>query len=284
MDGTPDPAYGPLRGVRVIDVATERAELSGRVLADLGAEVIKVEPPGGAAARSFPPWDSPGVGAASDSLYWAAVALGKQSVVIDFEQEQGREQLLRLAASADVFIESEDPGVMARRGLGYEALSGVNPGLVYVSVTPYGQTGPHAGRPATELTVEAAGGLLGLQGDGDRPPVPVGYPQAAFHAGLQAAADAIIALNERLRSGMGQHLDVSMQAAMVWTLMNATGYPPNTGGDPPTTGEARAGPPLELAPGVAFPHVWPCKDGYVQMTVSLGSLGARTIANLILLM
>ncbi len=156
-----------------------------------------------------------------------------------------------------------------------------NPGLIYVSVTPYGQSGPAALRPATEMTVEASGGLLGLQGDGDRPPVPVGYPQPAFHGGAQAATDVTIALNERARSGRGQHLDVSMQAAVVWTLMNATGYPANTGGDPPHTSEQRTAPPLEIAPGVAYPHIWPCKDGWVQATITLGGLGARTLGNLV---
>src|SRR5690606_4390298 len=108
-----------------------------------------------------------------------------------------------------------------------------------VSVTPFGQDGPMAQAPASDLTVEAAGALLGLQGDGDRPPLPVGYPQARSHAGIQAAADAIIALNERARSGLGQHLDVSMQACMVWTLLQATGYPPNEGRDPPGSGPER---------------------------------------------
>jgi len=275
------PQRGPLDGVRVVDFATERAELAGRVLADLGAEVIKVEPPGGAAARFLPPFHAGREGDGEGSLYWAAVALGKQSVVVDLGTPDGRQQARDLAAGADILIESFEPGVMDGLGLGYNTLRAENPALIYASVTPYGQDGPHAHRPASEMTIEAAGGLLGLQGDGDRPPVPVGYPQSAFHAGLQAAADAIIALNERERSGLGQHLDVSTQAAMVWTLMNATGYPPNTGGDPPYTSATRAGPPPELAPGVAFPAVWPCKDGWVQMTLTLGGLGARTLGNLV---
>ena len=266
---------GLLAGIRVIDLATERAELAGRLLADLGAEVIKVEPPGGAPARFVPPFDG------DESLYWAAVALGKRSVVLDIESESGRDAVRELASGADVLIESFDPGVMAGLGLGYGDLSARNPGLIYVSVTPYGQSGPAALRPATEMTVEASGGLLGLQGDGDRPPVPVGYPQPAFHGGAQAATDVTIALNERARSGRGQHLDVSMQAAVVWTLMNATGYPANTGGDPPHTSEQRTAPPLEIAPGVAYPHIWPCKDGWVQATITLGGLGARTLGNLV---
>jgi crotonobetainyl-CoA:carnitine CoA-transferase CaiB-like acyl-CoA transferase len=270
-------APGPLAGLRVIDLTTARAELAGRVLADLGAEVIKVEPPGGVAARRLPPFasDDPDV-----SLYWAAVGLGKRSVVLDLEDREDRARLLALVRDADVLLESFDPGTPAALGLGHAELAAVNPGLVYVSVTPFGQDGPAAGWPASELTVEAAGGLLGLQGDGDRPPVPVGYPQAAFHAGVQAAADTVIALCERERSGFGQHLDVSTQAAMVWTLMNATGYPPNTGGDPPRTGEYRAEPPPQLVPGLTLPGILPCADGYVGATLGLGALGARSFQGL----
>ncbi|HMO96965.1 MAG TPA: CoA transferase, partial [Tepidiformaceae bacterium] len=261
-----------LSGILVLDLATARAELAGRVLAELGAEVLKLEPPGGTASRRLPPFDE----TTGDSLYWATVGRGKQSLALDPLAAANREAVLELVRDADVLIESFDPGVMATAGLGYRDLSGVNPGLIYVSVTPFGQAGPLAASPASELTLEAAGGLLGLQGDGDRPPVPVGFPQAAFHAGVQAAADATIALNERERSGLGQYLDVSMQAAMVWTLMNTTGYPKNSGGDTPRSGEKRTDPPPQLVPGVAVATLLPCADGFVQYSASLGALGART--------
>ena len=274
-------ALPPIRGVRVLDIANARAELAGRILADLGADVIKVEPPGGSDSRRLAPFDKGFEGDPAHSLYWAAVALGKRSTTVDLSTAEGRARFRDLAREADILIESFDPGHMATMGLDYEALRDVNPALVYVSVTPFGQDGPWAGWASTEATLEAAGGLTGLQGDADRPPVPVGYPQAAFHAGIQAAADALIALNERQRSGLGQHLDVSMQAAVVWTLMNATGYPPNTGADIPTYCEDRQSPPAELAPGVRYPSLWKCKDGYVQATFALGSLGGRTLANLI---
>ncbi|MDA0364415.1 MAG: CoA transferase, partial [Chloroflexi bacterium] len=269
---------GLLDGVRVLDLATERAELAGRMLADLGAEMIKIEPPDGAPARRRPPFDETTHAGGDRSLYWAAVALGKQSVVLDLEDHVGAERLRGLVASADVLIESFDPGVLEARGLGFAALSAINPGLVYVSVTPYGQSGPHALRPATELTLEAAGGLLGLQGDGDRPPVPVGLPQAAFHAGIQAAADAVIALNERDQSGLGQHLDVSMQAAVVWTLMQASGFPPNTGGDPPNTGAERAWPTPERLAGGAVPHIVECADGYASAQLTIARPGTWAAA------
>ena len=162
---------------------------------------------------------------------------------------------------------------MAQWGLGYNDVKDEHPELIYVSVTPYGQDGPWADRPSTELTIESAGGLVGLQGDGDRPPVPVGFPQAAIHAGVQAAADTSIALRERELSGMGQHLDVSMQAAIVWTLMHATGFPPNTGGDPPGTCAERniGGDNM----GGAVMGVHPCLDGYIVFSIVPGGLGLR---------
>ncbi|HAM47282.1 MAG TPA: hypothetical protein DCO73_06065, partial [Alphaproteobacteria bacterium] len=224
---------GALNGVRVIDLANARAEMAGRVLADLGAEVIKVEPPEGSAARFLPPFEQGRENDPDASLYWAAMGRGKQCMTLDLQSPDDRDRLLELISGADILIESFDPGYLAEFGLGYAELHKRNPTLVYVSVTPFGQDGPAARDPATSLTLEAAGGLLGLQGDGDRPPVPISFPQAAYHAGVQAAADAVIALNARDRTGAGQHLDVSMQACMVWCLMNATGFPPNEGRDVP---------------------------------------------------
>ena len=259
-----------LSDVRVLDLTTCRAEMAGRLLADLGAEVIKVEPPGGAESRALPPFDHNN----GESLYWAALGLGKRSIVLDLEDAAARTTLLELASAADVLIESFDPGWLDSRGLGYERLSSLNPALVYVSVTPYGATGPKAHWPATDLTIEAASGRLSLQGDTDRPPLPIGYPQASFHAGLQAATDAIIALNERALSGLGQRLDTSMQAAMVWTLMDATGYPTMLGTDPPGSGDERGQPGLGGRPGAA--PLQPCRDGYV--TAALGPMQVERLA------
>ncbi len=264
-------APGPLDGIRVIDLADARAELAGRVLADLGAEVLRIEPPGGSPSRHRPPFEDGREQDSDGSLYWASVALGKRSVVLDITTEADGGRLRALLAGADLFVESGDPGALDALGLGYDDVHELNPALIYVSVTPWGQDGPLVERPATELTLEAAGGLLSLQGDGDRPPVPVGYPQAAFHAGVQAAADALIALNERQHSGLGQHLDVSMQAAVVWTLMNATGYPPNEHRDPPGKGDDRAGPPVQRVPGVTMISLIECADGVTFINPARGA-------------
>jgi crotonobetainyl-CoA:carnitine CoA-transferase CaiB-like acyl-CoA transferase len=263
----------PLDGILVLDFSTTRAELAGRNLFELGAEVIKIEPPGGAHARTLPPFDDAKPLDGESSLYWVAVASGKKSVVMDINDDAQRALLRPWLERADVIIESFDPGVMDALALGYKDVSRFNPRVIYASVTPYGQDGPDAQSPATELTLEAAGGLISMQGDGDRPPVPVGFPQAAFHAGAQAAADVCVALVEREHSGLGQHLDVSMQAAVVWTLMNATGYPPNVGDDPPTGGANRPRPLPSPIPGVTIPKIWECADGYLTVTLVGGRVG-----------
>ena len=157
----------------MIDLATPLAEATGRVLADLGAEVIKVEPPGGCEARFAPPF-ADGEGGGGDpegSLYWRVWGLGKKSVVLDVEADADRDRLIELARGADVFIESETPGTLAALGLGPDDLLKANPSLVYVSVTPFGQEGPYAKHPATDLTLGAAGGLMNMQGDRERPPL-----------------------------------------------------------------------------------------------------------------
>ena len=266
-------AKPPLDGIVVADFSNNRAELAGRILRELGAEVFKIEPPAGAAARTMPPFDESKQRDGDASLYWASVAAGKKSAVVDLEDAAGRRMLKPLLERADIVIESFDPGEMARLGLDYSSISAFNPAVIYASVTPYGQDGPEANSPATDLTLEAAGGLLGLQGDPDRPPVPVGFPQASFHGGAQAAADCVMALNERERSGRGQHLDVSMQAAMVWTLMNATGYPKNTGNDPPTSGPNRIVPLPSPVPGITLPRQYECADGYLTVTLVGGRVG-----------
>jgi crotonobetainyl-CoA:carnitine CoA-transferase CaiB-like acyl-CoA transferase len=254
-----------LSGIRVLDLTTARGELAGRMLADLGAEVLKVEPPQGAGARALAPFDErPGRDHAS--LFWAALGLGKRSAVLDLDEDRDREVVRELAGRADILLESFEPGTTATLGLDYSTLSKLNPRLVYVSITPFGQEGPKARWPASDLTLEAAGGRVSLQGDADRPPLPVGYPQASFHAAGRAAADAIIALNERELSGSGQHLDTSMLEAVVVTLMNGAGFPPNVGSDPPGTGDDRASTPPRG--GGPFQGVSACADGYVVVTMT----------------
>ncbi|HEB90119.1 MAG TPA: CoA transferase [Deltaproteobacteria bacterium] len=274
---------GPLAGIRVLDLATPLAEATGRVLADLGAEVIKVEPPGGCESRHAPPLieperSDPGRPAPDPeaSLFWQAFGLGKRSVVLDLEDPEDRDRFLALVRSADILIESFTPGDMAARHLGPEQLIELNPALLYLSVSPFGQTGPYARHPATDLTLAAAGGILNLQGDGDRVPIPVGIPETAHLGAVQAAADVLMALYHRNRTGRGQHLDTSIQAAVLWSLLFVTDYAA-IGEDPPGFDDSRAERTgsQNIIPGLPLPVVEPCKDGFVVMTLVLGAQGAH---------
>ena len=264
-----------LEGIRVIDVATPLAEATGRVLADLGAEVIKVEPPGGCESRFTAPHREGRHEDPEGSLFWGAFGFGKKSVVLDLDAAPDRARLAELLRGADIFVESFTPGHLDSLGLGFEAMRALNPALLYVSVTPFGQTGPCARQPATDLTLAAAGGLLNMQGEGDRSPLPVGFPETAHHGAVQAAADVLMALYARNRSGRGQHLDTSVQAAVLWSLMYVTGFAA-FGQNPPGFGEERGARRLrqEVLPGLSLPVVERCKDGHVAMSLVVGAQGA----------
>ncbi len=251
-------------GYRVLDLSDDRGQLCGMVLADLGAEVLCIEPPGGSPARRVGPFadDEPG---RNRSLFWWSYARGKQSLVLDRESEEGRAALLELAAAADVLIESETPGSLAGQGLGYEELAAVNPRLVYVSITPFGQDGPKAHWPATDLTVMAAGGPLWLTGDDDRAPVRVRVPQAFAHASAEAAVAALVALHEREHSGLGQHVDVSaQQAATIATQSDAVAEQVGEAGGIRCAGGLKTGP-------LVVRLVYPAADGHVSITHVFGS-------------
>jgi crotonobetainyl-CoA:carnitine CoA-transferase CaiB-like acyl-CoA transferase len=202
-----------LAAYRVLDLTNERGLLCGQILADLGADVIQVEPPTGSSARRLPPFakDEPDP---ERSLVWWAYARNKRGIALDWEDPRGRELLRRLAASADVLVESEAPGRLAALGLGYEDLARVNERLVVVSITPFGQHGPKRDWAETDLVLWASAGPLYLSGDADRPPLRPSVPQAWAHACADAAVAALVALAERRRSGRGQHVDVSAQQSV----------------------------------------------------------------------
>ncbi len=191
---------GALAGLRALDLTDECGFLCGKMLADLGVDVVIVEPPGGHVLRA-------------DPYVWESYARNKQSLVADLATPAGRADVLELARHADFLLESHAPGALAALGLGFDDLARVNSALVYVSITPFGQSGPKAQWRATDLVVAAAAGPLLLQGDDDRAPVRITAPQALLHAGAEAAVGALIAYTERVRSGRGQHVDVSAQQA-----------------------------------------------------------------------
>ncbi len=215
-DGAPE--AGPLSGVRVLDLAQGIAgPYAAKWLGGLGADVIKVEPPSGDPARHAGPFPGDESDPEASGLY-VYLNTSKRGVTLDLEANGGRELLRDLAATADIVIESFVPGYLTERGLGYEALREQNPGLVLVSITPFGQDGPYAGMPADEITLYALSGHMWLTGDPNQPPLKNGGSQPSYQAGLNALAAAIIAYFGALMHGEGTHIDLSAQETLAGML------------------------------------------------------------------
>jgi len=259
---------GPLHGYRVLDLADESAALAGKMFADLGADVIKVEPPGGCPTRRIPPFLEEESAGPEDSCYFQAMAAGKRSVVLDLSQARGRELLCDLAASADFLIESFPVGHLDGMGLSYEALAARNRRLIYTSVTPFGDRGPGAAWTATDIVGWAAGGMMAMMGAPGRPPLQVTVPQAFSHGASEAAVASMLAHLERERSGCGQKVVVSMQAAGVWATNAETAFPVLEGRSLARSGIVPAGMPRT--------SVYRCADGYVQLMIGGGMFQPTT--------
>ena len=211
---------GPLAGYRVLDLADEKGQLCARILGELGADVIKVEARDGDPTRRNGPFFK-GDQSPNMSLYWWAMNAGKRSVTCELRLEAGRDLFRRLVAQADFVIETTMPGDMEALGLGYTALKAVNPGLIMVSITNFGQTGPYARWTATDIVGSAMGGQMYLNGDPEHGPVRTTAPQAYAQVNFQAAVGAMTALYARgVNDGLGQHVDVSMQESMCVAMDN----------------------------------------------------------------
>ena len=249
---------------RVLDLTDERGLFCGQILADLGADVIAVEPLGGSSARKQGPF-AEGVAEAEGSLLWAAYSRNKRNIELDLESAAGRERLKEMATEADFLVESADPGYLAGIGLGYEDLAKLNLGLIYVSISAFGGDGPKANFAATDLTILAAGGPLAITGDDDRAPLRMVVPQAFLHASADAAGAALIAHQERKQSGLGQHVDASAQQSVAQiTLAMVLATPLGDALIQRTSGGIKLGPlNVQLR--------WPAKDGHVAITFLFGS-------------
>lgn len=207
--------HGALSSVRVVDLTYYIAgPYCTKLLADYGARVIKIEPPGrGDEARYEGPFprDIPDPEKSGLFLF---LNPNKRSVTLNLETEEGRGLVLRLIADADVLVENDPPGYLAGLGLGYEDLAPINPKLVYTSITTFGQSGPYRDYVGPEIVAEAMGGLMYVTGDRDRPPLKYGLTQAHFMAGTAAAAGTLTALYCQRETGEGQHVDVSTVEAL----------------------------------------------------------------------
>ena len=199
---------GPLVGLKVIEIcSTIAGPACARLLADFGADVIKIEPPEGDPVRQM------GQHVGDVSLYAASILRNKRSIVLDLKSPEGNAVARELLAKADILVENNRPGVMERLGLGYEALSQRNPGLVMVRISGYGQTGPYAERPGYGAICEAVGGVRHLTGDPDRPPARVALATTDYLSSVYAAFGAMTAIHERSHSGRGQVVDVALTEA-----------------------------------------------------------------------
>ena len=269
-DASAAAGYGPglLAPYRVLDLTDSRGLLCGKMLADLGADVVQVEPPGGSEARRSGPFyqDTPGP---ERSLFWWANCANKRGVTLDIAAADGAALLRRLAANADFLIESADPGRMAELGLAYADLAAINSRLVMVSITAFGQDGPYADYLASDIIGMALGGFMHLTGDGDRPPLRVSMPQFYQHGSAAGAAAAMIAHTHRQLTGIGQHADVSCQQAVARTLAHAPQY-----WDLERTILRRMGAYRESAGGTYTRINWPCRDGYVNFQPGGGTAGS----------
>ena len=256
-----------LSGVRVLDVTQVMAgPYCAMLLCDLGADVIKIEPPGGDSTRRM-------AGArGADSPAFNAVNRGKRGIVVDLKTGRGRRIAARLATAADVFVENYRPGVMRRCGLGYDDLSAINPRLVYASISGYGQTGPSAARGGFDLVAQGVSGVMSVTGEPGRPPVKAGVPLTDLGAALFALAGVLAALHSRALTGEGQHVDASLvEAGLAMSVWEATEH--LSGGGVPE--------PLGSAHRMSAPYqAIECADGYVTVGAANDRLFARLCAAL----
>jgi crotonobetainyl-CoA:carnitine CoA-transferase CaiB-like acyl-CoA transferase len=248
------PKQSPLAGIRVVDLADEKGELAGRLLADFGAEVVRVEPPEGARSRSLPPF------AGGRSLYFAHRNFNKLGLALDLDDASGREKLLGLLARADVLIESERPGRLKDLGLDPSALTDRFPHLIVLSISDFGQFGPYRDWVATDATINAIAGMQFKAGVPDREPLLPPGSMAYDIAGIMGAFSTLMAIYQRERTGFGQTIDLSVLEAVAqqtdWSFSNATMI--EAKGQNSTTVRNGSGP--------IYP-IFPCKGGYVRLVM-----------------
>ena len=248
----------PLSGYRVLDLSGPMGVYCGKLMADMGADVIKVEPPGGDPMREIGPFidGKPGPGR---SLYWLHFNTNKRSVILDIGTAEGVAALRDLALTSDVLLETGRPGYMDSLGLGYESLAADAPGLVYASVTPFGQTGPYRDYKAPDLVGFAMGGYMYVTGWPHTPPTKLWGSQAYNTASNRAYIAILLALYHRTMTGEGQQIDVSMQEAVAATTEHVNTTYNYTGESAVRCGFRHGG---------QFVATWRCKDGYASITTN----------------
>ncbi len=254
---------GPLQGIRVLDFTRVLAgPAASLALADLGAEVLKIEPPGtGDETRSFPPFRE------GESHYFLSVNRGKKSIVVDLKTAAGVALVKELAARCDVLIENYRPGVMDRLGLGYETLSALNPRLIYCAISGFGMNGPLRDRPSFDIVMQALSGALSVNGEPDRPPTKLGIPLGDLVGGVNGPMGILAALYERSVTGRGRLIDVSLFDGMLGMLAYLPQLAFFTGADPKPQGSQH--------PNLVPYGVFPAKDGSIVIACLTNSFWAN---------
>ncbi len=265
-----DQSEAPLKGYRILDLTTEVGLLCSKLLGDLGADVIKIEKPGGDDARKQGPFHGNNRHP-ENSLFWWAFNTNKRGITLDITKPEGQYLFKRLAGASDIMVESYPPGYLDELGLGYEAIRQISPGIIYVSITHYGQTGPDAFAPASDLTLVARCGWMFLCGDPDRPPVRVSLPQAYVNAGAEAAMATSIALMHRQLTGEGQRLDVSVFESLGLATFHSVPFYYLNKTILKRTGAFRGG----FSESVNVRQIYGCADGLVVFALIGGVSGAR---------
>lgn len=255
MDGNP-----PIEGIKVIDLTQAMAgPMATMLLGDLGAEIIKIEPPSGDQTRSWAPPFINGI-----SSYFLSVNRNKRSVVLDLKTTEGVEVLRRLVKEADILIENFRPGTLDRLGLSYERAREINPRIIYCSLSGYGQTGPQKDWPGYDLTVLASSGLLSLNGEEGRSPIKFGVPIADIVSGMLADIAILSALHERNDSGKGQHIDLAMMDGNFMILTHQAFSYFATGQNPRRLGSAHS--------NISPYQVFRTGDGFIAIAVGTEKL------------
>ncbi|ETX27951.1 CaiB/BaiF CoA transferase family protein [Roseivivax isoporae] len=245
---------GPLEGVKVVELARILAgPWAGQTLADLGAEVVKVEAPAGDDTRQ---WGPPFIdrGDERSAAYFHACNRGKRSVVVDLASAEGQKTMRGLVADADILIENFKVGGLAKYGMDYASLSALNPGLIYCSITGFGQDGPYAHRAGYDYIIQGMSGFMSITGDPDGQPQRAGVAVTDLFTGLYSVAGILAALHQRQRTGRGQHIDMALlDCAVAATANQAMNYL-STGTPPGRTGNYH--------PNLAPYQVFDCADGF----------------------
>jgi crotonobetainyl-CoA:carnitine CoA-transferase CaiB-like acyl-CoA transferase len=258
-------AESALPPYRILDLTEGGCMLGGRLLADLGADVIKIEPPRGSPSRTGPYYRN--IVDPEKSLFWWAYNANKRGITLDISREEGRELFRSLVRGADAVLESFEPGYLDRLKLGYNDLVRIRPDIILTSITPFGQNGPKAHYRASDLTIWASGAYLFACGNPDRPPTRIGFPQAGLFGGAEGAIGTMTAIWHRNNTGEGQHVDVSMQESALSPNLNVLQMWDVNGVEFHRLGGALYVP----GTGVRQPIYFECRDGYVMILVQGGN-------------